>query len=142
MQVDLSCNLLSELPETFGNLKKLKVNPSSAISLGILSSSVWADLDLEQASKALEQIALLYNSIVILLKPMQALYLSNNGLKTLPRTLFSMCLQLSILDLHGTEITIDLLRQVHTFLSDNLSSRHLAVGFTSTCISYSLGSRT
>ncbi|KAK4381242.1 LRR repeats and ubiquitin-like domain-containing protein [Sesamum angolense] len=62
--VDLSCNLLAELPQTLGNLKSLK-----------------------------------------------ALYLGNNGLKSLPNTLFKMCLQLSILDLHGTEITLDLLRQ-------------------------------
>ncbi|KAK6163400.1 hypothetical protein DH2020_000264 [Rehmannia glutinosa] len=64
LQVDLSCNLLAELPEAFGNLRNLK-----------------------------------------------ALYLGNNGLKFLPNTLFKTCLQLSILDLHGTEITMDLLRQ-------------------------------
>ncbi|CAI9107035.1 OLC1v1006307C3 [Oldenlandia corymbosa var. corymbosa] len=62
--VDLSSNLLVELPETVGNLKDLK-----------------------------------------------ALYLSNNGLHSLPRTLFKTCGQLSILDLHGTEVTMDLLRQ-------------------------------
>jgi hypothetical protein len=45
--------------------------------------------------------------------PVQALYLSNNGLKSLPSTLFKMCLQLSTLDLHNTQITMDLLRQVH-----------------------------
>ena len=49
---------------------------------------------------------------------MQALCLSNNGLTTLPKTLFRSCIELSTLDLHGTEITIDLLRQVHNILSD------------------------
>ena len=42
----------------------------------------------------------------------QALILRNNGLKSLPPTLFKMCYQLSTLDLHGTEITNDFLRQV------------------------------
>ncbi|KAK2970076.1 hypothetical protein RJ640_006549 [Escallonia rubra] len=41
----------------------------------------------------------------------QALHLDNNGLKTLPATLLKMCIQLSTLDLHGTEITMDLFRQ-------------------------------
>lgn len=45
------------------------------------------------------------------LKKLKALYLSNNGLKSIPTMLFKMCVQLSILDLHGTEITMDLLRQ-------------------------------
>lgn len=44
----------------------------------------------------------------------QALHLSNNGLKSLPRTLFTACIQLSALDLHNTEITVDVLRQVCT----------------------------
>lgn len=47
---------------------------------------------------------------------MQALYLGNNGMKSLPSKLFKTCLQLSTLDLHNTEITIDLLRQVCTFI--------------------------
>jgi len=46
---------------------------------------------------------------------MQALYLSNNAMKSLPSKLFKTCIQLSTLDLHNTEITIDLLRQVCTF---------------------------
>lgn len=45
----------------------------------------------------------------------QALHLSNNGLHSLPRTLFTTCIQLSTLDLHNTEITVDVLRQVCTY---------------------------
>ncbi|XP_062173024.1 LRR repeats and ubiquitin-like domain-containing protein At2g30105 isoform X2 [Alnus glutinosa] len=45
------------------------------------------------------------------LHDLKALYVSNNGLKSLPSTLFKMCLQLSTLDLHNTQITMDLLRQ-------------------------------
>lgn len=42
----------------------------------------------------------------------QALRLANNGLKTLPTAIFKRCLQLSTLDLHNTEITLEVLRQV------------------------------
>ncbi|KAL8539222.1 hypothetical protein ACS0TY_001006 [Phlomoides rotata] len=42
---------------------------------------------------------------------MQTLHLSNNGMKSLPPSLFKMCLQLSTLNLHGPEITMDILRQ-------------------------------
>ncbi|CDP10058.1 unnamed protein product [Coffea canephora] len=45
------------------------------------------------------------------LKDLKALYASNNGLRSLPSILFKMCSQLSILDLHGTEVTMDVLRQ-------------------------------
>ncbi|XP_077234481.1 LRR repeats and ubiquitin-like domain-containing protein At2g30105 [Tasmannia lanceolata] len=41
----------------------------------------------------------------------ETLHLRNNGMKSFPSTLFKMCSQLSTLDLHGTEITMDLLRQ-------------------------------
>ncbi|KAI3850978.1 hypothetical protein MKX03_036458, partial [Papaver bracteatum] len=40
-----------------------------------------------------------------------ALHLSNNSLKSLPSTLFKLCTQLSSVDLHNTEITIDILSQ-------------------------------
>ncbi|XP_020086000.1 plant intracellular Ras-group-related LRR protein 8 isoform X2 [Ananas comosus] len=43
---------------------------------------------------------------------LKALHLRNNGIKFLPSTLFKMCSQLSTLDLHGTEITNDGLRQI------------------------------
>ena len=55
----------------------------------------------------------LYSTFVTI---MQALHLSNNGMKSLPSKLFKTCLQLSTLDLHNTEITIDILRQVRTLV--------------------------
>ncbi|KAL0740811.1 hypothetical protein Bca4012_082324 [Brassica carinata] len=65
MEVDLSANMLSELPETVTKLRKLKT-----------------------------------------------LELNNTGLTTLPSVLFKMCLQLSTLGLHNTEITVESLRQL------------------------------
>lgn len=46
----------------------------------------------------------------------QSLNLRNNGLHSLPATLLKMCTQLSTLDLHGTQITNDVLRQVFSIL--------------------------
>ncbi|KAL6222355.1 hypothetical protein ACLB2K_005747 [Fragaria x ananassa] len=65
LSVDLSSNLLSDLPETFSNLHNLK-----------------------------------------------SLSLSNNGLKSLPSSLFKMCLMLTSLDLHNTKITMNILCQI------------------------------
>ncbi|XP_068337527.1 LRR repeats and ubiquitin-like domain-containing protein At2g30105 [Pyrus communis] len=48
------------------------------------------------------------------LQNLKSLYLSNNGLRALPSALFKMWLQLTTLDLHNTEITVDVLRQVRT----------------------------
>ncbi|XP_035831558.1 plant intracellular Ras-group-related LRR protein 8 isoform X2 [Helianthus annuus] len=42
---------------------------------------------------------------------LKALHLHNNGLRSLPSTLLKNCTQLSTLDLHGTEITMDMLRE-------------------------------
>nr|GEU52537.1 hypothetical protein [Tanacetum cinerariifolium] len=42
---------------------------------------------------------------------MVTLHLHNNGLKSLPVTLLKNFTQLSILYLHGTEITMDMLRE-------------------------------
>lgn len=90
MQIDLSSNLLVELPETVGNLTNLKV-------LFLSCHHHWLILKTE---------------VKIMLYIMQALHLSNNGLKCLPPLMFKMCTQLSTLDLHGTEVTNDVLRQV------------------------------
>ncbi|CAN8285415.1 unnamed protein product [Cochlearia groenlandica] len=64
MEVDLSANIVSVLPETFTKLRNLKT-----------------------------------------------LELNNTGLKALPSDMFKMCLQLSTLGLHNTEITVEFLRQ-------------------------------
>ncbi|KAH9601980.1 hypothetical protein KSS87_000353 [Heliosperma pusillum] len=46
------------------------------------------------------------------LQNLKSLRLSNNGLKSLPSSIFKKCVKLSSLDLHGTQITMDVLREV------------------------------
>ncbi|ERN08985.1 hypothetical protein AMTR_s00153p00043840 [Amborella trichopoda] len=46
------------------------------------------------------------------LQNLKILRLSNNGLKTLPLALLKNCSHLCTLDLHGTEITMDHLREL------------------------------
>lgn len=48
----------------------------------------------------------------ILWNLLQALNLSNNGLKSLPSNLLKMCVQLSTLEVHATNITMDMLRGI------------------------------
>ncbi|XP_026410285.1 LRR repeats and ubiquitin-like domain-containing protein At2g30105 [Papaver somniferum] len=53
---------------------------------------------------------------------LEALHLSNNSLKSLPTMLFKLCTQLSTLDLHNTEITIDILNQFEGW--ESFDERH------------------
>lgn len=96
MQVDLSANIVSELPETFTKLRNLKVN-----------SNLLLFYDKDSNDKCFGVL--------------QTLELNNTGLKTLPLGLFNMCLQLSTLGLHNTEITVEFLRQVFFFFFSAVS---------------------
>ncbi|KAJ0084975.1 hypothetical protein Patl1_31044 [Pistacia atlantica] len=86
IEVDLSSNHLSELPEGFCGLHNLKV-PTFFLVVLVAFYSVSSDCHTK------------------------ALHLSNNAMTSLPNSLFRMCAQLSTLDLHNTEITMDTLRQ-------------------------------
>ncbi|KAG6533978.1 hypothetical protein ZIOFF_007858 [Zingiber officinale] len=97
VEIDLSCNLLVDLPETVGNLLDLKV---CSISFRVVGSFKLLLSDCVTFTN-------MPNAQLI-----QVLILRNNGLKSLPSALFKMCTQLSTLDLHGTQITNDSLRQV------------------------------
>ena len=104
VQVDLSSNLLTELPVTFGDLLNLKVPGLFMFSLCYSLFSQFCDTNILEVNSDFRVSCPCYFA--------QALHLSNNGLKSLPSTIFKMCLQLSTLDLHNTEITMDVLRQV------------------------------
>lgn len=97
-QVDLSANMISELPETVTKLRKLKVNQNHLLVYSCCHMG-WL----------LRRLSCVFGGF-------QTLELNNTGLTTLPSVLFKMCLQLSTLGLHNTEITVESLRQVCLFL--------------------------
>ncbi|XP_061350005.1 LRR repeats and ubiquitin-like domain-containing protein At2g30105 [Gastrolobium bilobum] len=119
-ELHVSNNKLGDLPNEIGHLTQLEVlqannNRMSTIceSIGNCHSLVEVDFSSNFLSELPETFSSLSN--------LKALYLSNNGMKSLPSKLFKTCLQLSTLDLHNTEITIDLLRQFEGW--DNFDER-------------------
>ncbi|XP_039827949.1 plant intracellular Ras-group-related LRR protein 8-like isoform X2 [Panicum virgatum] len=88
LNLSLSQNRISALPSSIGDCESLTEVD--------LSSNLLTELP--------EAFGKLYN--------LKVLHLRNNGLTSLPSTLFKKCMQLITLDLHGTEITNDILRQV------------------------------
>ncbi|CAI0399928.1 unnamed protein product [Linum tenue] len=110
-QLHVSNNKLNSLPVEIGLLTGLEVlrvnnNRISAIdpSIGSCISLVEVDLSANLLINLPETFGNLRN--------LKALHLGNNGLKTLPSVLFKSCTQLSILDLHNTEITMEVLRHL------------------------------
>ncbi|RHN67732.1 putative leucine-rich repeat domain, L domain-containing protein [Medicago truncatula] len=109
-ELHVSNNQLAGLPDEIGHLTKLEVlkannNRMSKISefIGKCHSLVEVDFSSNFLSELPETFSSFSN--------LKALHLSNNGMKSLPSKLFKTCLQLSTLDLHNTEITIDILRE-------------------------------
>ncbi|RLN15833.1 plant intracellular Ras-group-related LRR protein 8 [Panicum miliaceum] len=74
------------------------------LSIGDCESLTEVDFSANLLTELPEAFGKLYN--------LKVLHLRNNGLTSLPSTLFKKCMQLITLDLHGTEITNDILRQV------------------------------
>ncbi|XP_017982612.1 PREDICTED: LRR repeats and ubiquitin-like domain-containing protein At2g30105 [Theobroma cacao] len=109
-QLHVTNNKLTSLPNEISILAQLEVlkannNRITTIParIGECNSLIEVDLSANLLSELPETLGNLHN--------LKALYLSNNGLKRLPSTLFKECLQLATLDLHNTEITMDVLRQ-------------------------------
>ncbi|THU66071.1 hypothetical protein C4D60_Mb05t10330 [Musa balbisiana] len=110
-QLHIANNKITSLPDELGLLNQLQILKVANNRLSSMPSSIGN-------CRALVEIDLSCNLLVDLpetvgnLQDLKALILRNNGLKSLPPTLFKTCYQLSTLDLHGTEITNDFLRQI------------------------------
>ncbi|KAI3450290.1 hypothetical protein Pfo_006955 [Paulownia fortunei] len=109
-QLHIASNKLMYIPSEIGFLKELQVLKAQNNRLKTIPTSIGGCVSLVEVDLSCNLLAELPDTFDNF-KNLKALYLGNNGLKSLPNTLFKTCLQLSILDLHGTEITTDLLRQ-------------------------------
>ncbi|MFS8002638.1 putative Ubiquitin-like domain, leucine-rich repeat domain superfamily [Helianthus anomalus] len=109
-ELHVAHNNLTSLPDEIGLLVHLEVlkandNRLTTITSHIGSCSTLVEVDFSQ-NLLIELPETLSN-----LTNLKALHLHNNGLRSLPSTLLKNCTQLSTLDLHGTEITMDMLRE-------------------------------
>ncbi|XP_051134417.1 LRR repeats and ubiquitin-like domain-containing protein At2g30105 [Andrographis paniculata] len=109
-QLNISGNKLSCMPAEIGlltELQVLKADNNRLQSIPVSIGGCFSLIEVDLSHNLLAELPETFDSF----KNLKALYLKHNGLKSLPSTLFKSCLQLSILDLHGTEITMDVLRQ-------------------------------
>eukprot|EP00261_Vitis_vinifera_P034777 XP_019076020.1 PREDICTED: LRR repeats and ubiquitin-like domain-containing protein At2g30105 isoform X2 [Vitis vinifera] len=109
-QLHIASNKLTSLPIQIGLMTQLEVLKANNNRISTIPTQIGdcnSLIEVEFSSNLLSELPETFSN----LQNLKALHLSNNGLKSLPRNLFKMCLQLSTLDLHGTEITMDLLRQ-------------------------------
>ncbi|KAM3691506.1 hypothetical protein ACJW31_08G020500 [Castanea mollissima] len=109
-QLHVANNSLTSLPIEIGLLTQLEVLKVNSNRISIIPARIgdcYSLIEIDLSSNLLSELPETFGN----LHDLKALHLSNNGLKSLPSTLFKMCLQLSTLDLHNTEITMDLLRQ-------------------------------
>ncbi|KAL1370153.1 hypothetical protein HN51_000462 [Arachis hypogaea] len=109
-ELHVSNNKLVGLPNEIGKLTQLevlRVNNNRMNTVGESLGNCHSLVEVDFSSNFLSELPETFSSF----KNLKALYLSNNAMKSLPSKLFKTCLQLSTLDLHNTEITIDILRQ-------------------------------
>lgn len=109
--LEVGNNQLTCLPTEIGLLTKLEVLKANNNRLHIVPPSIGGCISLLEVDLSSNLLVELPETFVKL-KDLKVLNLSNNGLRSLPGNLFKMCAQLSTLDLHGTEITMDILRGV------------------------------
>ncbi|WVZ59161.1 hypothetical protein U9M48_009353 [Paspalum notatum var. saurae] len=104
-------NSLDSLPKEIGLLKHLEILIASNNRITSLPSSIGdceSLTEVDLSSNLLTELPEAFGSLYKL----KVLHIRNNGLTSLPAKLFRKCSQLITLDLHGTEITNDALRQV------------------------------
>ncbi|KAG6409912.1 hypothetical protein SASPL_127954 [Salvia splendens] len=109
--LSLNQNNLTSIPSALGALTTLKHLDITNNKLVCIPTELGLLTSLEVLKLKNNRLKTIPMSIGDCVSLVDALCLSNNGLTTLPKTLFRLCIELSTLDLHGTEITIDLLRQ-------------------------------
>ncbi|XP_059297712.1 LRR repeats and ubiquitin-like domain-containing protein At2g30105 [Lycium ferocissimum] len=110
-QLHISHNELTGLPSEIGlltGLEVLKVNNNRIHSIPESIGGCASLIEVDLSSNLLVELP----ETISKLKNLKALYLKNNGIKSLPSSIFKLCSELSILDLHGTEITVDVIRQL------------------------------
>ncbi|KAM3309377.1 LRR repeats and ubiquitin-like domain-containing protein isoform X1 [Capsicum chacoense] len=110
-QLHIAHNYLTDLPSEIGQLtglEVLKVNNNRIHSIPESIGGCASLIEVDLSSNLLLELP----ETISKLKDLKALYLRNNGLKTLPSSIFKQCCELSILDLHGTEITMDVICQI------------------------------
>ncbi|CAH9109413.1 unnamed protein product [Cuscuta epithymum] len=110
-QLHISDNELTSLPIEIGLLTKLEVLNAHSNRLSTIPTSI-------SGCAALEYVNISYNLLTELpdtlgkLKNLKELLLGDNRLTSLPTTIFSHCNKLYSLDLHGTGLTLDYVRQL------------------------------
>ncbi|XP_060175013.1 LRR repeats and ubiquitin-like domain-containing protein At2g30105 [Lycium barbarum] len=110
-QLHISHNDLTGLPSEIGlltGLEVLKVNNNRIHSIPESIGGCASLIEVDLSSNLLVELP----ETISKLKNLKALYLKNNGIKSLPSSIFKLCSELSILDLHGTEITMDVIREL------------------------------
>ncbi|KAJ6817629.1 plant intracellular Ras-group-related LRR protein 8 [Iris pallida] len=124
-ELHISSNKLTSIPDQLGLLKELQILTLNAnrrkncfhekcqhsTRISSVPSSIGdccCLVEINLSSNLLVELPETFGNLVNL----KVLHLSNNGLTSLPSTLFKMCTQLSTVNLHRTEITNDILRQI------------------------------
>ncbi|KAL2333003.1 hypothetical protein Fmac_014216 [Flemingia macrophylla] len=119
-ELHISNNKLGGLPIEIGHLTQLEVLRANNNRISIIDESIGnchSLVEVDFSSNFLTELPETFSG----LSNLKVLHLTNNAMKSLPSKLFKTCLQLSTLDLHNTEITIDLLRQFEGW--DNFDER-------------------